>query len=82
MNLTLQPAYGRDYKSKAAVLADWNDNKDFRIASYGPDMGRYINKAEVSLVTDIVHELKFRYQQDRKVTVLKTERETHGGCMV
>ena len=29
--LTLQPAYGRDYKSKAAVLADWNDNKDFRV---------------------------------------------------
>lgn len=24
------PAYGRDYKSKAAVLADWNAGKDFR----------------------------------------------------
>jgi len=34
------PAYGRDYKSKAAVLADWNSNKDFRCAI----TGRYLNK--------------------------------------
>lgn len=27
--ITLTPAYGRDYKSKAAVLDDWEDNKDF-----------------------------------------------------
>lgn len=24
------PAYGRDYKSKAAVIADWNAGKDFQ----------------------------------------------------
>jgi hypothetical protein len=29
------PAYGRDYKSKAAVLADWNAGKDFRDALTG-----------------------------------------------
>jgi hypothetical protein len=29
------PAYGRDYKSKAAVLADWNAGKDFRDALSG-----------------------------------------------
>ena len=28
--LELAPAYGRDYKSKAAVLKDWEDGKDFR----------------------------------------------------
>ena len=26
---TLTPAYGRDYKSKAAAIADFNGNKDF-----------------------------------------------------
>jgi hypothetical protein len=33
--ITLVPAYGRDYKSKAAVQADWDADKDFIIASYG-----------------------------------------------
>ena len=31
MFLTLVPAYGRDYKSKKAVLADWEANIDFLI---------------------------------------------------
>ena len=35
------PAYGRDYKSKAAVMEDWNNNKDFRCAV----TGRYLNKS-------------------------------------
>lgn len=69
MSLTLQPAYGRDYKSKAAVLADWNANKDFRIASYGPDMGRYINKADATDVT-----VNIRYQRDTKIVVVKPAR--------
>ena len=33
------PAYGRDYKSKAAVLADWQAGKDFRCAV----SGRYLS---------------------------------------
>jgi len=33
------PAYGRDYKSKAAVLADWLAGKDFRCAM----SGRYLS---------------------------------------
>lgn len=36
------PAYGRDYKSKAAVLADWNAGKDFRCAV----TGRYLSKRD------------------------------------
>lgn len=60
--LTLQPAYGRDYTSKAKVLADWNANKDFRIATFGPDMGRYINKADASGLTIMI-----RYQRDTKI---------------
>ena len=42
MSLTLIPAYGRDYKSAKAALADWNANKDFEIAN--PGHPRYINK--------------------------------------
>ena len=33
--MTLVPAYGRDYKSAAAVKADWQAGKDFRIATTG-----------------------------------------------
>jgi len=33
--MTLLPAYGRDYKSKKAVLADFNAGLDFEIASFG-----------------------------------------------
>lgn len=38
MTRTLTPAYGRDYKSAAAVKADWNAGKDFMDASF--DMPR------------------------------------------
>ena len=69
--LILQPAYGRDYKSKKAVLADWNANKDFRIATFGPDCGRYINKDD-TVYADQAYTLNFRYQRDTKVTVLRT----------
>ena len=30
--MTLTPAYGRDYSSKAKAIADFNDEKDFIIA--------------------------------------------------
>jgi len=39
------PAYGRDYRSKKAVLADWEAGKDFVIRDYRGDM--YINKADL-----------------------------------
>lgn len=42
MFLSAVPAYGRDYKSKKEVLADWNAGKDFMIQ----DMFKsgYVNK--------------------------------------
>ena len=46
--LVVSPTYGRDYKSVKAVLADWTAGKDFRIESFGPDMGRAISIAEVN----------------------------------
>jgi hypothetical protein len=44
--LTIVPAYGRTYNSKAAIRADWLAGKDFQIASYGADTGRYINRED------------------------------------
>lgn len=41
-------AYGRDYKSLKDAKADWDANKDFQILDVGPNMGRYINKAQLS----------------------------------
>jgi len=32
--MTLTPAYGRDYKSKKEVLADWEAGKDFIANSF------------------------------------------------
>ena len=45
-SVTLVPAHGRDYNSKAAVKADWDAGKDFRIATFGPDDGRYTSKRD------------------------------------
>jgi hypothetical protein len=41
--MTLTPAYGRDYDSKSAVLADFIENKDFTLQ---PDE-RPINRTQV-----------------------------------
>lgn len=44
--LTVIPAYGRDYRSAKDAKADWQAGKDFQIATYGPDDGRYCNRAD------------------------------------
>lgn len=60
--MTLTPAYGRDYKSKAAVLKDFHENKDF---IQQPD-GRPINKEQVTAGTL----LQFRYGKLRKTFII------------
>lgn len=47
--LTVVPAYGRDYKSKAAAVADWNEGKDFLVQDIGAgsDNGRYVSKRDL-----------------------------------
>lgn len=52
----LVPAYGRDYKTRAEVLKDWNENKDFTISdvSQGRWNGSYINKEQCEEQTDVV----------------------------
>ena len=65
--ITLTPAYGRDYTSKKAVLADWNAGKDFVISTYGPDDGRYINKEDAPKGAT----LNIRYKRMTQICVIK-----------
>ena len=44
--LEVTPAYGVDYKNQKEVKAAWNAGADFKIETFGPDMGRYINKQD------------------------------------
>jgi hypothetical protein len=72
MYMTLVPSYGRDYKSKKAVQADWDAGKDFTIADIasGQD-GRQINKqdAEISGGT-----FNVRYNGLRSIHVIKVKK--------
>lgn len=41
------PSYGRDYKSAAALKADWSAGKDFTIADFSSrDDGRQVNRQD------------------------------------
>lgn len=62
--LQVIPAYGRDYKSRAAVLEDWASGKDFQIVGVHPDAGRYVNRDDHSGPVTV------RYGKLRKVTVI------------
>lgn len=65
--ISLSPAYGRDYKAKAAVLADWAAGKDFVINDISSRWnGRVANKADLAGSGDV----KFRYAKLAKVFVL------------
>jgi hypothetical protein len=66
MRYVLVPAYGRDYKSKAEVLAAWDGGSDFRIANLGPDSGSYVTKDELPKGAKV----NIRYGKLRKVVVL------------
>jgi hypothetical protein len=65
-SVTLVPAYGRDYRNKRALLADWLDGKDFIIQSIGhPYDGKPMNKEQAQDGTYAV-----RYDAKRKIAVL------------
>lgn len=68
-NFTLVPAYGRDYTSKAAVLEDWNANKDFQIAD-ATARPVYINKQDADASRLVV---RIRYNKLRKIMVVRPE---------
>jgi len=65
--LILSPAYGRDYKSKKALLADWNAEKDFVIRNFGhPYEGKPCNRQQC-----VGETVQFRFDSDRKTAVVK-----------
>ena len=65
--LSAIPAYGRDYKSQAAVKADWAAGKDFLIQ----DMftGGYVNKDDLPPGTT----LNIRYKKLTQICVIKSK---------
>jgi hypothetical protein len=67
MHLVFTPAYGRDYTSKKALLADFKAKKDFVLNS--PSGTTYAN------ITDLLNDrswqsLQFRYKRNTQVAVL------------
>jgi len=62
--MTLTPAYGRDYKSKAEVLADFDANKDFIISDPTSRWdGKPVNKEQMKR-GDIV---SFRFARLKRI---------------
>lgn len=60
MDVHALPAYGRDYKSKSAVLADWLAGKDFVDAR----TGRYLSIRDAK---EYALEVWIRYDKQRKI---------------
>ena len=64
--MTLIPAYGRDYKNKKEVLADFDADKDFVIVDlFSVNDGRYVNKSQLSGFSVMI-----RYNKLTKVMVV------------
>lgn len=69
-SITVTPAYGRDYKSKKEALNDWNNNKDFVVATvFGGRSGSYIGKEEA--IKAGFKSVEIRYAKLAKVAVVK-----------
>lgn len=66
-NGTLTPAYGRDYKTKKEILADWEAGKDFVLNTYNG--GGYVNKTAYTAPYSIT----VRYKRNQNVTVIKVK---------
>ncbi len=65
--IDLQPTYGRDYKSKAALLADWEANKDFLESG----TNRYVNRSDLERYCIDIATINFRYGNLRKKLVVE-----------
>lgn len=67
--MTLVPASGRDYQSKAALLADFQADKDFEIADhFDKDDGRKVNCS--GLIQAGVRSVNVRYKKLTQVAVI------------
>ena len=64
--ITLIPSYGRDYKNKKDLIADFMADKDFTICDMSnPYDGKQANKSELKGYT-----CQIRYKQLTQVTVI------------
>lgn len=70
MDMTVGPAYGKDYKSKAAALAAWEAGHDFKIEGIHPDAGRYVNKTDAERYSPGIA-VTIRYKQMTMATLVK-----------
>lgn len=68
--VTVVPAYGRDYKTKAEVKAAFNEGKDFTVNDFfsGQD-GRAVNKEDAEREGVV---LSIRYDRLTKVVLSNT----------
>jgi hypothetical protein len=67
--IILVPAYGRDYKSKKAVLAAFHANKDFVLYDmWSPHDGKPVNKEQLSRCR-----IEFRYGELGKAFIYDHE---------
>ena len=70
--MNLVPAYGRDYKSRAEVIKDFNENKDFIIADISSRWdGKPCNKAD--LIREGEDKVTIRYSKLQKVAVVEID---------
>ena len=71
--ITLTPAYGRDYKSKAAISVDLGLDKDFIFSQWGsPWDGKPVNLEQLQemLAPYAGKKINVRYGNLRKVAVI------------
>lgn len=66
--MVVSPAYGREYKKKADILADWNEGKDFKMESFLHG-GGYINKADAEEAK--IDNIEFRYKRLTMVAIFR-----------
>lgn len=64
---TVVPAYGRDYKSAKAALADWHEGKDFR----AEPQGQYCSRRDFGPDTTI----NIRYTRLTKITSVQGDND-------
>ena len=69
MTLTLVPAYGRDYRNKMDLQADFLAGKDFRVAGFHGDS--MTNKEDLDKMYHGEYTANVRYARMTKVAVLK-----------
>lgn len=75
-HVSATPAYGRDYRSQAALRADWNEGKDFRLHVPGAGSAPYFSIRDLPrLLADGVRCINFRYARNTRVLPIQLASE-------